>query len=114
MGTASAHWATRAQLARGCSSWWSGTNLGTRSPAPERVPWASQALKPPVLPSSKATLRLLLPLPAPSGQPCTQGTPEGWLRPTPRSCQASLSPSTERGQHGTCWPHGVTRTELGH
>lgn len=28
VGTASAHWTTRALLAMGCSSWWSGANLG--------------------------------------------------------------------------------------
>ena len=30
VGTAWAHWATRAQPAMGCSSWWSGANLRTQ------------------------------------------------------------------------------------
>lgn len=32
VGTAWAHWSTRAQLARGWSSWWSGVSLGTNGP----------------------------------------------------------------------------------
>ena len=40
MGTAWAHWSTRAQLARGWSSWWSGVSLGTR-PAPKHPPLPS-------------------------------------------------------------------------
>lgn len=50
MGTAWAHWSTRAQLARGWSSWWSGVSLGTHGPllSTRRCP-RQPALAPPGL-----------------------------------------------------------------